>query len=314
MIRKLTGLTFVFWFVFSVRGEVVRIGERVEVEAELLSLGDIAQILPANPEIAGISIGYAPYPGHYRWLTKPDIQNYLHRWGLDQKVELQMSERVLITRDSQQIQAGVIEQKVLDFLRSLNPAFEFSIEQIQMPENLYLPVGSIEMSIDPPPSVTRLDGMSLKLDFFSEGERLRSQWVRVDAVAKAQVVVLNKDVSYGEPLRRADLKIEPRHFDRLEGVFTSLDDVVDCVAKRSLTEGEILTQRDLKEAVLVQRGDVVTLLVRGPAFVVSALGRSRDSGARGDAVVIENLDSKQLVHATVVGQKMVQVVVAGGVR
>ena len=90
--------------------------------------------------------------------------------------------------------------------------------------------------------------------------------------------------------------------------------VVGGIPKRSLQQGEMLTRKDLREAMLVKRGDVVTLLARGPAFSVSALGRARDSGCRGDAVVVENLDSKQLVHATVVGTKTVEVVVAGGVR
>ena len=110
------------------------------------------------------------------------------------------------------------------------------------------------------------------------------------------------------------MAIEVRQFDQLAGIFTNKNDVVGSVAKRSIQEGEILTEKDLKEAILVNRGDVVTLLARGSAFVVSALGRSRGTGSRGDAVVIENLDSKQLVHATVVGNKTVEVVIAGGAR
>jgi len=314
MIRGFAAFLLAMFFVPFARGEVVCIGERVEVNSDQISLGDIAQILPANSQIAGVSIGYAPYPGHYRWITKPDIQNYLHKWGLDQKVEIQMDERVLVTRESQQIEPEMIEGKVRQFLDSLNSEYRISIRQIQIPSDLFLPNGPVEISIDSPASVTRLDGLSLKLDFSSEGERLKSQWVRVNAVAEAPVVIAKRDVPYGQPLRPSDLEIEVRQFDRLEGFFTTKSDVIGSVAKRSLQEGEVLTQKDVKEAVMVNRGDVVTLLARGPAFVVSALGRSRDSGSRGDAVVIENLDSRQLVHATVVGNKTVEVVVAGGER
>lgn len=314
MIRGFALLTLALLLVPFAAGEVIRVGERVEVNSEEMSLGDIAQILPANPQIADVPIGYAPYPGHYRWITQPDIEGYLHKWGLDQGVEIQMNERVLITRESQQIEPEMIEEKVHRFLSSLDPKFRISIQQIQLPEDLFLPKGPLEVSIDSPASITRLNRLSLKLDFYSKGERVKSQWVRVSAVAEAPVVVLKNDVSYGQPLRNSDLEIEVRQFDRLEGVFTTPSDVIGSVAKRSLREGEVLAQKDLKEAVLVNRGDVVTLLARGNAFVVSALGRSRDSGGRGDAVVIENLDSKQLVHATVVGNKTVEVVVAGGAR
>jgi flagella basal body P-ring formation protein FlgA len=315
MIRGCAALTVALFLIPLVSGEVVSIGERVEVDTETMSLGDIAQILPANPQIAGVPIGYAPYPGHYRWITRPDIENYLHKWGLDQQVEIRMDERVLVTRDSQQVEPELIEQKVCQFLDSLNPRFRITVQSIQIPNDFFLPVGPIEISIDSPASsVSRLSGLSLKLDFLSMGKRVKSQWVRVDAVAEAPVVIVKRPVSYGQALRPSDVEVEVRQFDRLEGMFTAKNDVIGSVAKRSLLEGEILTQRDLKEAMLVSRGDVVTLLVRGPAFQVSALGRARDSGCRGDAVVIENLDSKQLVHATVVGNKTVEVVMAGGAR
>jgi len=315
MIRGFAALTVAFFFVPFVSGEVVSIGEQVEVDSETMSLGDIAQILPANPQIAGVPIGYAPYPGHYRWITKPDIENYLHKWGLDQQVEIRMDKRVLVTRDSQQVEPEMIEEKVRQFLDSLNPGFQITVQKIQIPGEFFLPVGPLDISIDSPASsVSRLSGLSLKLDFLSMGKRVKSQWVRVDAVAEAPVVIIKRSVPYGHVLRPSDVEIEVRQFDRLEGMFTAENEVIGSVAKRSLLEGEILTQRDLKEAMLVSRGDVVTLLVRGPAFLVSALGRARDSGSRGDAVVIENLDSKQLVHATVVGDKTVEVVMAGGVR
>ncbi len=314
MIRGFTGLTIAVLLFSLVRSEVISIGERVEVNSDQLRLGDIAQIRPADAETAKVPIGYAPYPGHYRWITRSDIENYLHKWGLDQKVEIQMNERVLITRQSQQVDRTRIEEKVQEFLSSLNPELKISVRQIQIPEDLFLPVGPVELSIDPPASVARLSGLSLKVDFYLGGDRLKSQWIRLDAVAEAPVVVLKREVLYGQALRRSDLGVEVRQFDRLEGVFTNLDDVVGSVAKRSLPEGEVVTKKDLKEAVLVNRGDVVTLLARGSAFVVNTLGRSRDSGSKGDTVVIENLDSKQLVHATVIGSKTVEVLIAGGTR
>lgn len=314
MIRGFAALVFAAFFVSSAVGEVIRIAERIEVSSERMSLGDIARILPANAELANVPIGYAPYPGHYRWITKPDIKRYLYKWGLDQGVEIQMDDRILITRESQQVQPDVIEEEVLKFLSAINPGVRISIQKIQIPQDLFLPTGSFQLSIDAPPSIDRLSGLSLKLNFYSDGEHLKSRWVRVKAVAEAPIVVVNKDVPYGQPLKPSDLEIEDRQSDRLGGFFTNRVDVIGSVAKRSLREGEVVTKKDLREAVLVKRGDVVTLLARGPAFVVSALGRSRDSGSRGDAVVIENLESKELVHATVVGNKTVEVIVAGGAQ
>ena len=314
MIPRFAKFLLVLFFVPYASGEVVSIDNRVEVVSEQISLGDIAQILPANAQLSGVPIGYAPYPGHYRWITKPDIQDYLHKWGFDGKVQVQMDDRVLITRESQQVEPEMIEAKVRQFLSSLNPEYEISIQQLQIPDDLFLPTGAVEVSVDSPSSVTRLNGLSLKLDFYSKGERLKSQWVRVHAVAEGPVVVTKKDVPYGQMLRPSDLEVEVRQFDRLDGFFAKETDVIGSVAKRSLREGEVLTGKDLKEAILVNRGDVVTLLARGPSFVVSALGKSRDSGGRGDSVMIENLDSRQLVHATVVGNKTVEVVVAGGAK
>ena len=172
MIRVYLAVISALLAVPSVSAQLVRIEERVEVESERMSLGDIAEIVPANEQLAGVPLGYSPYPGHYRWISKPDIEGYLHKWGLDRNVVIQMKDRVLVTRESEQVEAGRIEERVRNFLSSAHPEASIKIHQIQIPEDVFVPKGEVELRVDPPKSVDRLHGLSLKVDFYSGGKLL----------------------------------------------------------------------------------------------------------------------------------------------
>ena len=51
----------------------------------------------------------------------------------------------------------------------------------------------------------------------------------------------------------------------------------------------------------------MTLIVRSKTFRISTIARARDKGSNGDSITVENLGSKQLVLATVIGNRTVEV-------
>jgi flagella basal body P-ring formation protein FlgA len=270
-------------------------------------LGDIARIEPSSSRLAGIPIGYAPYPGNYRWLEKADVENYLRKWGLSETARVEMSDRVLIVRESQFVDSDRISRSIQEYLSTVHPEFEFQIQQILVPQDVVLPEGNVEIEVQGPRTLTRINGLSLKVDFLVDGKRHKSQWVQLEAKAIGDVVVLNHDVRYGQPIRREDLRIERRELNRLEGLVHHPEDAVGNVPKTALREGDELLSRNLKEPMLVRRGDVVSLLAKGSRFVVKTLAKAKDSGTRGELIMVENVDSKQLVQAMIVGPKTVSV-------
>jgi flagellar basal body P-ring formation protein FlgA len=289
------------------RASVVQLPERVEVVADRVCLGDLNGRLSA--ELRAVPLGYAPYPGHYRWVARDEVLSALRRAGFAD-VTLRMPDRLLLTRASQKLEEAPVREAIEGHLAALFPELRITILDCEMPQEVFLPAGSVRVEVDGASPPTTLDGISLKLNMLVDGRHERSQWARVRAKAEGRVVVLARDLGFDEALRRGDLVLEIREIQRPDGFFTDLESVEGAVARRALRKGTVLTPRDVKEPVLVRRGDVVTLIAKGASFRLSTSARARDSGGRGDSVVVENLDSRQLIAGTVVGPRTVEILVS----
>ncbi len=155
----------------------------------------------------------------------------------------------------------------------------------------------------------RLDGTSLKLDFLVDSIRKKSQWVRLHASARGKVPILAENVKYGETIGMTDLTYEWKELSRIDGFILNPQQIIGSVAKKNLTKGSLVYQRDVEEPVLVKRGDVVTLIARGRTFRIRTMARAKNAGSNGDSITVENMGSRRLIQATVVGSKTVEVVV-----
>lgn len=297
------------------RGQTVQIPPRVEARRGDLLLGDIAKILPPSKSLERVSLGYAPYPGQYRWLEKSDVEYYLRKAGIDQhQVTLQMKRRVLVTRDSRMVPETEIKQAIHEMFASRFPQWGVTLEQMTVPRDIVLPRGDLRIQVQPPQDLVSLDNLNLKLDFLINGKLEKSYWAKVNARAHAQVVAAAREIPFGRKIGPADIESRQQDLTRLEDYFSDPASLVGFVAKRTIQPGQIISRRDLRQATLVHRSDIVTVLARGSSFVVSAVGRARDSGAMGDTVEVENLDSKKVLSATVIGEKKVEVSLPEGLK
>ncbi len=289
-------------------GQSIVLPDRIEVRNDQVSLRDLSADLP--PEYGDVSFGYAPYPGLHRWLTRTEVMSTLKRAGItDLKVE--MPDQVLLSRASSLLDPQLVRDAVSSYLSSVHPGITIEILDLEMPQDVALPEGKATIAVNASNIPTRLDGVTLKLDVSVDGRHQRSQWVRVRARATGEVVVLLRDLGFGETLKASDLAVDRREVQELEGCITNPDSLVGSVLKRNIAKGEILRGRDVQEAVLVKRGESVMLIARTAALSISMAARARDSGSRGDLVTVENVSSKQLIQARVVGLGIVQVDVPG---
>jgi flagellar basal body P-ring formation protein FlgA len=295
--------------------QVVRVPARVEVRADNLVLADIAEIHPPSSELAAVPIGYSPYPGHYRWLDRSDLEKCLRKQGLSpSRVRIEMEDRVLLTRQTQSLGPEQMRKTVEAFLAERHPELRFRLDHIEMPGEILLPEGEVVVQVDHGQSVTSLNPLSLKLDFLISGRRVRSQWVRVKAVAIANLVTTRREIEFGRELQPSDLQVEEREVDRLGEYYLDVEPLLGTAAKRAFRVGEPIRRTEVRSPTLVKRGDVVTVLSKGANFSISTLGRAREAGTLGDQVLVENLDSKQPVRGIVTGGRQVEVALPGGTR
>ncbi|HLV02535.1 MAG TPA: flagellar basal body P-ring formation chaperone FlgA, partial [Acidobacteriota bacterium] len=138
-------------------------------------------------------------------------------------------------------------------------------------------------------------------------KRVKSQWVRIRATAEGPVVIAARDLAYGEKLSSSDVDVTERELTDLEGFVFDAEAVIGMSARRSLRAGELITTDDVKRPTMVKRGEVVRVIARGKRFAVATLAKARAAGQQGDFILLENLDSKEVVRGRVIDQNLVQI-------
>jgi flagella basal body P-ring formation protein FlgA len=291
----------------DVRGTVP---DRVEVRGESITLGDLLGGNPASPA-AAVRLGYAPNPGHYRWISRTELQGMLARAGVTVEA-VELPERVLVTRAAGRLAEGLIETTVRNHYLQAWPAFSVTIEELEAPRDLVLPEGQVEVRVDARGTPARLDGVTLKVDLLVDGKLQRSHWARVRAKARGKVAVVRRPLSFGQTVQSGDVELMDQELVDLEGCLSSLEGLDGLVARRPLAPGAVLRLRDLQRPLLVRAGDIVTLTAVGPTFSISASARARQAGRQGESILVQNLDSREVVTAKVVGTGEVRIDLAGG--
>ncbi len=95
-----------------------------------------------------------------------------------------------------------------------------------------------------------------------------------------------------------------------EDTILPVEDLVGLESRRSLRRGQPIRRGQVGRARLVRRGDVVTLELRRPGLLLTALGRALEDGARGEVIRLVNLDSERPLRGRVSGARRVTILAA----
>lgn len=128
----------------------------------------------------------------------------------------------------------------------------------------------------------------------TEKFRLRGQAQEV-----TETVTLVRPFNRGEIVREEDLAVE-RVPKRQVGAVRPVSpaDFVGLAARRTLRQGQPLATADFTAPLLVNRGEIVTIVYESPGLVLTARGQALEQGAKGDTITVLN----QLSKRTLVGQ------------
>jgi flagellar basal body P-ring formation protein FlgA len=131
---------------------------------------------------------------------------------------------------------------------------------------------------------------------------------------KGTITEMVRTLTLTRPLNRGDvLAVEDLTFDkqprRQVGNAHQPDglQIVGLAAKRQLRPGQQLSIADFAQPLLVNRGDIVTLVYEVPGLVLTAHGQALDNGTKGETISVVNQQSKRVVHGVVIAGGRVQV-------
>ena len=145
-----------------------------------------------------------------------------------------------------------------------------------------------------------------------EAEKTGRHAASGQAMRTRRVPVLSRRIAAGETVDKGDLSWITMPVHRIGAtMLTRSAEITGKAARRPLPPGRPVQDSDLRQPYLVDKGSLVTMIVRSGALTLTATGRAMGNASHGQAVRVVNLDSRRTVEGVVVGPGEVQILSAG---
>jgi flagella basal body P-ring formation protein FlgA len=205
-----------------------------------------------------------------------------------------------------------LEKMLFEQLRAAMPAGSegYIFEKAALPDNLTLAPTGWKARFD-----FRLPARGIGTAPFSatitgqDGKILHRLSGSVQIDREAQGVQVGRVVRRGEVMRPADVKVLGARLSQLpRGVFDAVSMVEGTVARQELRPGQWLAEGMVQAPDAVKRGQAVTIqLKRGP-IQITAPGVTREAGAMGEVIHVQNAQSRRDICARVISKEEVLVI------
>jgi flagella basal body P-ring formation protein FlgA len=132
--------------------------------------------------------------------------------------------------------------------------------------------------------------------------------VPVEIRRKTSVLVMRRAVGRGESIAAGDVAVQPRVLPGLTSPFLAKpEDLVGRLTRRPIAEGTAVTADALEAALLIHRGQNVTLAARSGGIEVRAPGLALANAAAYQRVRVQNLNSLKIVEGVADTEGVVRV-------
>lgn len=181
---------------------------------------------------------------------------------------------------------------------------------ITIPRTAALPEGGYDdIQVTPTRNVALRGNFPIKVSFIRDGLVVRSANLAIYIGVFRDVLVASRRIHRSEPLTASMFTSVRRDVaDFRQMPLTSLSQIEEKCAARTINKGKVLTEPMVDKLELVHRGDMVKIEIDQPAFKLTASGEARQAGGRGDLIKVRNISSNKTIIAEVMDDQTVKIV------
>ena len=292
----------------TVRGPEIRLGEVAEIQGQDAALVE---------RLRGIEIGRAPLPGLSRTLDLPYLKVRLRLQQIDPAILLFDTPSTVSVATASQRVAGVdLVAVVREHILAAAPpaaraypaeAAHLSIQPTAAPPDLTLPAGTLELKVRPRPASELVGSVSVTVEAWVDGLRIRSVSVPVRVSALFEVLVAARPIGRHALLVAEDVRLERREVVAGQEPIRELGSVLGRRAVRGISPGETVLAGMVELPPLVRRGEIVLLTAEGRGLRAVTQGEAKEEGKAGQVVRVRNLASGREIYGEVAGDRLVRV-------
>ncbi|PID40376.1 MAG: flagella basal body P-ring formation protein FlgA, partial [Proteobacteria bacterium] len=188
------------------------------------------------------------------------------------------------------------------------PPEDVTLGQILIDDSIRLPVGALTYRVIPAPKEDYLGRTVLAVHLFVDGEPVKKISARTTISVMADVVVASRPLAKRRRIERSDLTIERRDLSTLPSdCLKRIEDAIGNRTSRMIYPRSVLQAGMITTPPVVQRGDIVRITVSAGPMVITAAGKAKQQGCKGETIRVVNTDSNRIIMARISGPGAVEV-------
>tara|TARA_R110000868_G_scaffold32400_1_gene117827 strand:+ start:9333 stop:10262 length:930 start_codon:yes stop_codon:yes gene_type:complete len=279
----------------ALASETVFLRTSLVVEGPQITLGDLFELGGTDGETV---IARSPAPGARVAL---DV-NYVRQIAADHELEWANASgllRLTVTRTSRVVEASELTAMIEGEL-FVREGGQHEVQLANTNLALHAPIDTVggaqirSLNYDP-----RSGMISAEIVAWDGAEPVR---VTGRAYQTIDIPVLARPIAAGEIIGDNDIRWVSQRGDRVRpDSVLNPDEIIGHQARRALRASEPLRGYDLQQAIVVNRGDLVTLMFEARGIQLSVRARAMENAADGDLIRFVNLQSNRTVEAMVDG-------------
>lgn len=289
----------------SGRAAAISLKTSSEVEGDMITLGDIFTGLPKDAEKV---LGAAPRPGQEMVLNARTLMRIAIALDLPWRPG-NATDTVIIRRAVSILSRDMIRDTVHNGLEDQGVAGKFEVALYPGVSDVILPKKEVPEAEIENISLRRDNNtFSATLAVPSKSNRLQTVKVGGSISRLVDVPVLRDTLAAGTIIGQRDINIaEIREKDINPGTVLKAEDLIGTTPKRMIPAGKPIKALDIEQPLIVERGDLVTMIYREGTLLLTAKGKAMENGAKGDVIRVTNPNSNKTIEAEVTAQNEVTV-------
>jgi len=299
----------------------IRLRPEVALRRGIVRLGQIADVSSFDRALAqklnGLPLGYTPWPGSLRKITRQPVALALKRSGLsEEEVEWRGGACTQVSLLTVVVPGNRIVEVAHAYLAELArlKGGEVQIRALATPRDRRIPAGVSPPVLDVVPMTFGMSGAQVRPLVRISVDRTPVTVVPVPfSVRRFQrIAVMKKRARRGDTLGAAHVtlrRIELTPAIITRGPVTDIGGVLGSRARRTLASGEILSAHDVLPALAVRADEMVKVVVKVRNVLVEAQAVARRDGQKGDVIPVElkRGTRRTILQCRVIGEGVVQV-------
>jgi flagellar basal body P-ring formation protein FlgA len=293
----------------------IRVKDKVKIDGETVSLGDIATFQPADDirvdKLKVIEISSSPAPDTTRKIEKELIlYKIAHLVNSDKDIVLTIPDSIIVERNSQVISGKTLEKIFTDYVLN-NSSWDQDkvvIENINTPTSIAFPKGKLDWEITEKKNNDFTGNLSINIEFFLDGESQKKVALSGKVGIIKDVVKATRNIKSGEIISLKDITIvseKGKNFNK--NSISSIEDVIGKRATRRIQADQTIQNGMVMAPPAIEKGAQVIIKAENDELLITVSGKALEDGSIGDQIRVMNIASGKEIIATVKRSDLVQV-------